>query len=134
MAGLQGTGKTTTAAKLAAFLKNKGGRVMLVATDVYRPAAIEQLVVLGGQVGVPVFERGLNVPPADIARYGWEAERMGPTCRCPWPCGARVVSSQRASSGRTSHGPPFLCQGGSGPGQRGGHGYCHHRHRRTTAN
>ncbi|KFM28714.1 Signal recognition particle 54 kDa protein, chloroplastic [Auxenochlorella protothecoides] len=70
MAGLQGTGKTTTAAKLAAFLKNKGGRVMLVATDVYRPAAIEQLVVLGGQVGVPVFERGLNVPPADIAREG----------------------------------------------------------------
>ena len=55
MVGLQGSGKTTSAAKLALHLKEKRGRrPMLVACDVYRPAAVDQLVVLGGKIGVPV--------------------------------------------------------------------------------
>jgi signal recognition particle subunit SRP54 len=68
MAGLQGTGKTTAAGKLALLLKKRGQRVLLAATDVYRPAAIEQLVRLGERVGVPVFELGQGVPPPEIAR------------------------------------------------------------------
>jgi signal recognition particle subunit SRP54 len=55
LAGLQGSGKTTTAAKLALQLKGKGRTPLLVPADVYRQAAIEQLHVLGGQIGVPVF-------------------------------------------------------------------------------
>jgi len=55
LAGLQGSGKTTTAAKLALHLKNKGRKVLLVACDLVRPAAVEQLVVLGGQIGVTVY-------------------------------------------------------------------------------
>ncbi len=62
MCGLQGSGKTTHAAKLAKFLKNKGHRPMLVACDIYRPAAIDQLKVLGQQIGVPVFEKGTQKP------------------------------------------------------------------------
>ncbi|HOX92097.1 MAG TPA: signal recognition particle receptor subunit alpha, partial [Spirochaetales bacterium] len=58
MAGLQGSGKTTTSAKLALFLKNKGRRPLLAACDLVRPAAIEQLAVLAGQIGVPLH-RGL---------------------------------------------------------------------------
>lgn len=62
MCGLQGSGKTTHSAKLALKLKNEGHRPMLVACDVYRPAAIKQLQVVGEQVGVPVFERGTQNP------------------------------------------------------------------------
>lgn len=62
MCGLQGSGKTTHSAKLAMKLKNEGHRPMLVACDVYRPAAIKQLQVVGEQVGVPVFERGTQNP------------------------------------------------------------------------
>lgn len=62
MCGLQGSGKTTHSAKLAKFLKAKGHRPMLVACDIYRPAAIEQLKVVGGQVGAPVFEMGTEKP------------------------------------------------------------------------
>lgn len=64
MAGLQGSGKTTHTGKLAQFLKNKRGRqVMVVACDVYRPAAIDQLEVVAGQVGVEIYtERGNNDP------------------------------------------------------------------------
>ncbi len=58
MCGLQGSGKTTHSAKLAKHLKDKGHRPMLVACDIYRPAAIEQLKVVGNAVGVPVFEMG----------------------------------------------------------------------------
>ncbi|MBP3705996.1 MAG: signal recognition particle protein [Clostridia bacterium] len=58
MCGLQGSGKTTHAAKLAKYLKAKGHRPMLVACDIYRPAAIEQLKVVGQAVGAPVFEKG----------------------------------------------------------------------------
>jgi signal recognition particle subunit SRP54 len=67
MAGLQGTGKTTTAAKLAGLLKREGKKPLLVATDIYRPGAILQLQTVGGQVGVPVFEMG-TAPPPQIAK------------------------------------------------------------------
>jgi len=72
MAGLQGVGKTTACAKLAAQLKKDGKEVLMVATDVYRPAAIEQLVRLGGRVGADVFELGTSAAPVDIARRGIE--------------------------------------------------------------
>ena len=62
LCGLQGSGKTTHAAKLALMLKNEGHRPLLAACDVYRPAAIQQLQVLGGQAGVPVFEQGAGDP------------------------------------------------------------------------
>ncbi|OHD23965.1 MAG: signal recognition particle protein [Spirochaetes bacterium GWB1_59_5] len=65
--GLQGSGKTTSAAKLALFLKNKGRRVLLVACDLVRPAAAEQLAVLGAQIGVDVF-RGEGADPLAIAK------------------------------------------------------------------
>ena len=62
LCGLQGAGKTTHCAKLALMLKNRGSRPMLVACDIYRPAAIKQLQVLGEKVGVPVFEKGTQDP------------------------------------------------------------------------
>ena len=68
MAGLQGSGKTTTSAKLARQLKEQGRKPFLVPADVYRPAAIEQLHVLGDQVGVPVFDSTTAQNPVDIAR------------------------------------------------------------------
>jgi signal recognition particle subunit SRP54 len=68
LSGLQGSGKTTFAAKLASYLKTKRGRQpMLVACDVYRPAAIEQLKVLGEQIGVPVYTEEGNQNPVQIA-------------------------------------------------------------------
>ena len=68
MCGLQGAGKTTTAAKLAYQFKNKGKKPLLVACDVYRPAAIKQLQINGEKVGVPVFTMGDNHKPLDIAK------------------------------------------------------------------
>lgn len=68
LAGLQGSGKTTTAAKLAARLKGQGRRPFMVPADVYRPAAIEQLQVLGKQIGVPVFASTPADKPVDICR------------------------------------------------------------------
>ncbi|KAG5553329.1 hypothetical protein RHGRI_011259 [Rhododendron griersonianum] len=82
LAGLQGVGKTTVCAKLAFYLKKQGKSCMLVAGDVYRPAAIDQLVILGslnsfsysvislGQVDVPVYTAGTGVKPAEIAKQG----------------------------------------------------------------
>ena len=67
MCGLQGSGKTTHCAKLARMLKSQNHRPMLVACDIYRPAAIKQLQVVGEQVGVPVFEMG-QTNPVNIAR------------------------------------------------------------------
>lgn len=75
MVGLHGAGKTTTSAKLANLMRRQGRRPMLVAADVYRPAAIKQLQVLGGQLNVPVFSMGDNVPPPDIARAALEKSR-----------------------------------------------------------
>ncbi|WJI27255.1 signal recognition particle protein [Thermosynechococcus sp. QKsg1] len=70
MAGLQGTGKTTATAKLALHLRKERRSTLLVATDVYRPAAIDQLITLGKQIDVPVFEMGTEVSPVEIARQG----------------------------------------------------------------
>jgi signal recognition particle subunit SRP54 len=70
MAGLQGTGKTTATAKLALHLQKHNRTCLLVATDVYRPAAIDQLVTLGQQINVPVFELGADADPVEIARQG----------------------------------------------------------------
>ena len=66
MCGLQGSGKTTHSAKLAKRLKSQGHRPMLVACDIYRPAAIEQLKVLGAKIDVPVFEKGTQKPEKTV--------------------------------------------------------------------
>jgi len=75
MAGLQGAGKTTTAAKLAGQLKSKGRKPILAACDVYRPAAIEQLQVNGGKLGIDVFSMGDKNSPVDIAKAAYEHAR-----------------------------------------------------------
>lgn len=67
MVGLQGSGKTTTTGKLANMLRKEGKRPLLVACDVYRPAAVKQLQVVGGQLNIPVFEMGTNTDPVEIA-------------------------------------------------------------------
>ncbi|MBS6820450.1 MAG: signal recognition particle protein [Roseburia sp.] len=72
MCGLQGAGKTTTVAKLAAKFKEKGKKPLLVACDIYRPAAIEQLQTNGEKVGVPVFSMGTGHNPVDIAKAAVE--------------------------------------------------------------
>ena len=72
MAGLQGAGKTTTCAKIAGQLKKKGKKPLLVACDVYRPAAIKQLEVNGAKQGVPVFTMGDKQNPVDIAKASIE--------------------------------------------------------------
>lgn len=69
LVGLQGAGKTTTAGKLALMLKKKGHRPLMAACDVYRPAAIKQLEVLGQQTDVPVYRMPPNVDPVHIAKY-----------------------------------------------------------------
>ncbi len=69
LVGLQGAGKTTTAGKLALMFKKKGHRPMMAACDVYRPAAIKQLEVLGKQTDVPVYRMPPNVDPVHIAQY-----------------------------------------------------------------
>ena len=78
MAGLQGAGKTTTTAKIAGKLKAKGRNPLLVACDVYRPAAIKQLQINGEKQGVEVFSMGDNQKPANIAKAALEhAEKNG---------------------------------------------------------
>jgi len=77
MVGLQGAGKTTTAAKLAVRLRKDGRNPLLVAADVYRPAAVDQLVQLGDQIGVEVHTRPVGTPALEIARSGLEAARQG---------------------------------------------------------
>lgn len=78
MVGLQGTGKTTTCGKLAAYLKKSGKKPMLAACDIYRPAAIDQLEVVGKTVDVPVFTDRGNTVAEDIAlKARKEAERRG---------------------------------------------------------
>lgn len=80
MAGLQGAGKTTTTAKIAAKLKAKGRKPLLAACDVYRPAAIKQLQVNGEKVGIPVFTMGDKISPVDIAKGAIEhASKMALT-------------------------------------------------------
>lgn len=78
MAGLQGTGKTTATAKLALYLRKENRSALMVATDVYRPAAIDQLKTLGQQIDVPVFDLGTGADPVEIARQGVEkAKELG---------------------------------------------------------
>jgi signal recognition particle subunit SRP54 len=81
LVGLQGSGKTTTAAKLALHIKNSGQRPLLVAADTRRPAAIDQLVVLGRQLDIPVYSEDASAEPLIICRQASkQAERMGATC------------------------------------------------------
>ncbi len=70
LVGLQGAGKTTMAAKLALHLRKKGSRPLLVAADVYRPAAIDQLQTLGKQLQIPVYAEGIHAKPPDLAVKG----------------------------------------------------------------
>lgn len=72
MVGLQGAGKTTSSGKLAGLLKKEGKNPLLVACDVYRPAAIKQLQVVGNNYGVPVFEMGDKVSPVEISKKALE--------------------------------------------------------------
>ena len=77
MAGLQGSGKTTATAKLARFLKNENGSsVAVAACDVYRPAAVDQLVKVGAQAGAEVYEQGTDKDPVDIARWALDKAKM----------------------------------------------------------
>ena len=76
MVGLQGSGKTTLSAKLALFLRKKGKRPLLVAADVYRPAAITQLESLGKQLNIPVHSEGTQARPPDIARNALQRARV----------------------------------------------------------
>lgn len=75
LVGLQGAGKTTTAGKLALMMKKRGKHPLLAACDVYRPAAVEQLRVLGEQVGVPVYTMPDNTDPVKIASYAIDSAR-----------------------------------------------------------
>lgn len=68
MVGLQGSGKTTTSGKIANFLRKEGKKPLLVACDVYRPAAVKQLQVVGSQLSIPVFEMGTGTDPVEIAK------------------------------------------------------------------
>jgi len=78
LVGLQGSGKTTTAGKLAVFLRNKGRKPFLVPADVYRPAAIDQLEKLGAQLDVPVFSSSADMDPVHICRQAkTTAHRQG---------------------------------------------------------
>ncbi len=76
LVGLQGSGKTTAAAKLARILRSQGERVMLVAADPYRPAAIKQLQTLGERVGVPVYTEEGKLPP-EVTRHAYDQAQKG---------------------------------------------------------
>ena len=107
LAGLQGSGKTTTAAKIARLLKLDKKKVLVVSADVYRPAAIEQLATLAGQVGVDFFPSATGEAPVAIATgavdwarrhyHGtsqWRNRSRGPVLRSPKPCPARSRCSR----------------------------------------
>ena len=75
MVGLQGAGKTTHAGKIANMYKHKGKNPLLVACDVYRPAAVDQLKIVGESIGIPVFTMGTKISPVEIAKAGVEHAR-----------------------------------------------------------
>ena len=83
LVGLQGAGKTTAAAKLANMLRNQGERVMLVAADPYRPAAVTQLQTLAEKIGVPVFHQEKTSPPEMVAHAVDSARKGGSIGRDP---------------------------------------------------
>ncbi len=105
LVGLQGSGKTTAAAKLARLLRSQGERLLLVAADPYRPAAVKQLQTLGEKVGVPVFyEEGVK-PPELVARAYDQAQKGGYTIMIVDTAGRSQLDSQlmdelRAITGR----------------------------------
>ena len=72
MVGLQGAGKTTHSAKIASYYKKKGKSPLLVACDVYRPAAVDQLKIVGESANIPVFSMGTKISPVEIAKAGVE--------------------------------------------------------------
>src|SRR4051794_31999339 len=76
MAGLQGSGKTTAVGKLARHLREQGKDVGLAACDVYRPAAVDQLVTVGGQAGATVYQQGTDRDPVDIAEWALDQARQ----------------------------------------------------------
>jgi signal recognition particle subunit SRP54 len=76
MVGLQGSGKTTASGKIARLLRSQGERVMLVAADPYRPAAVKQLTTLGERVGVPVFSEE-GVAPPELVKHAFESAKKG---------------------------------------------------------
>jgi signal recognition particle subunit SRP54 len=76
MAGLQGSGKTTASAKLARYLREQGSSVAVAACDVYRPAAVDQLVKVGTQAGAAVYEQGTDRSPVQIAAWALERARQ----------------------------------------------------------
>src|SRR4051794_20738164 len=76
MAGLQGSGKTTACGKLARHLREQGKDVALAACDVYRPAAVDQLVTVGGQAGATVYQQGTDRDPVDIAEWALDQARQ----------------------------------------------------------
>ncbi len=75
LVGLQGSGKTTTAAKLSVHLRREGRQPFLIAADTYRPAAVDQLVTLGKQIGIEVYEEGVSASPPDIVQRGLKAAK-----------------------------------------------------------
>lgn len=75
MVGLQGSGKTTSSAKLAMHLRKEGRQPFMIAADTYRPAAVQQLVTLAKQVNIPYYEEGVSARPPDIVKRGLEAAR-----------------------------------------------------------
>jgi signal recognition particle subunit SRP54 len=75
LVGLQGSGKTTTAAKLALMLRREGRRPFLVAGDTYRPAAVDQIVTLAKQLNIPIHQEGTQAPPPDICVRGVQAAK-----------------------------------------------------------
>ena len=93
LAGLQGAGKTTNAAKLARWFKQQGRNPLLVGADLQRPAAVEQLRVLGRQVGVPVFSEA--TVPVMVAKRAWP-RRSGRAATCSlWTRPAASTSTWR---------------------------------------
>lgn len=86
MAGLQGVGKTTACGKMALYLRKQKKKVLMIATDVYRPAAIEQLVKLGERIKVPVFEQGTDAKPEAIAAAGIKHVSFPPWASWPLRC------------------------------------------------
>ncbi|MCU0496297.1 MAG: signal recognition particle protein [Anaerolineae bacterium] len=80
--GLQGSGKTTTAAKLAVYLRREGRQPFMIAADTYRPAAVDQLITLSKQIGVPYYEEGTRASPPDIVSRGLKAAKDANAAVC----------------------------------------------------
>lgn len=82
LVGLQGSGKTTTAAKLAIYLRREGRQPFMIAADTYRPAAVDQIITLAKQIGVEYYEEGTRAKPVDIVLRGLKAAREANAAVC----------------------------------------------------